>query len=367
MPKRRTDDVVHVTMTDHLIQRRPPAGDLLADKTEIHDDSHVYRVSRCPKCADPLYAALAQVRDGSNLQAGLPRLASLVEQNHPPEAGFYTALANGYRSAGEVAKALPWYEEAVKHAPGSAIVLRDLGNAQMESGQLARAETTLRNAEAWGLLGQVLWMEGKSQEGKTAFAKAIALDPEVADLRSSFATFLLKDGDTAEAEKQIREALRLRPGSAPIQANLAGLLASRGENSEAHYHFEQSIRLNPASPDTRLNYARFLASLDDPSNALVQVELAIAADSKLAGAHELLGSLLGMKGDVDGTLRALQLAVQLQPDSGHAQYQLGVALGLKRDRAGAIEHLKLARPGRKSERARPAAKARPIIQAAPYY
>src|SRR6185503_2806732 len=33
MPKRRTDDEVHVVMTDHLIERRKPAG-LLAAKTE---------------------------------------------------------------------------------------------------------------------------------------------------------------------------------------------------------------------------------------------------------------------------------------------------------------------------------------------
>src|SRR5438552_1541179 len=34
MPRRRTDDAVHVVMTDHLISRRPPAGDLLAEKSE---------------------------------------------------------------------------------------------------------------------------------------------------------------------------------------------------------------------------------------------------------------------------------------------------------------------------------------------
>ncbi len=34
MPKRRTDDGVHIVMTDHLIARRPPAGNLLADKPE---------------------------------------------------------------------------------------------------------------------------------------------------------------------------------------------------------------------------------------------------------------------------------------------------------------------------------------------
>src|SRR5258708_25418342 len=37
MPKRRTDDVVHVAATDHYIQRRKPTGDLLAEIAERHE------------------------------------------------------------------------------------------------------------------------------------------------------------------------------------------------------------------------------------------------------------------------------------------------------------------------------------------
>ena len=36
MPKRRTEDVVHVVMTDHFIERRPPDRDLLANLAERH-------------------------------------------------------------------------------------------------------------------------------------------------------------------------------------------------------------------------------------------------------------------------------------------------------------------------------------------
>ena len=363
MPKRRTDDVVHVVMTDHLIQRRPPAGDLLAEKAEIHETAAtVYHGEVVPyyppvpganEAEAALYSAVAQIHDGSNLQNGLTRLESLIEKYRPAEAGFYTALGNGLRSAGQLPRALPYLEEAVRRAPGATIVLRNLGSAQMESGQLPQAEATLRrvtaqipgDAQAWGMLGQVSYMEGKSQEGKAAFTKAIGLEPEEPDVRSSFATFLLKEGDAAEAEKQVREAVRIRPGSAPSRANLASLLASRDATVEARYEFKQSIRLNPDFAEARLNYARLLASLGETEEAQNKADAAVKADAKLADAHRLLGSLLGRKGDVDGALRELQTAVQLQPDSGRAQYELAVALGLKRDIPAAIEHLKLAAGG----------------------
>src|SRR6185312_10838373 len=71
MPKRRTDDVVHVVMTDHLIQRRPPPGNLLADKAEAVENNetayHGEVVPYYPAKPEPLYAALAQIKDGSNL------------------------------------------------------------------------------------------------------------------------------------------------------------------------------------------------------------------------------------------------------------------------------------------------------------
>ena len=43
MPKRRTEDVVHVVMTDHRIQRKRPYRDLLAPLREKTDEEQIYR------------------------------------------------------------------------------------------------------------------------------------------------------------------------------------------------------------------------------------------------------------------------------------------------------------------------------------
>ncbi|HVW08290.1 MAG TPA: tetratricopeptide repeat protein [Bryobacteraceae bacterium] len=367
MPKRRTDDVAHVVMTDHLIARRPPPGDLLADKPEeretaataYHGEVVPYYPAK-PGATDEeaaLNAGIAQLHDGTNLQAGLPRMAALIEKYHPADAEYYTALAEGYRAAHDLAKAFPVYEEAVRHAPDSEIVLRNLGAAQFDLRQLPQAEATLRRAtsmapgdpEAWGLLGEALWMQGKSDEGKAALSKGIELDPEIADLHTTLATFLMGQHDLEDAEKEIREALRIQPANAAAQGNLGSLLALRGADDEAIYHFKESVRLNPSAAAVRLNYALLLANRDQSAEAQTQAEAAIATDAKLAGAHELLGSLLGAKNDLDGALRELQLAVQLQPDSVSAQFKLGVTFGLKHDIPSAIEHLKIAAAGPDSE------------------
>ena len=313
MPKRRTDDAVHIVMTDHFIRSRQPAGDLLADKPEERESSVPpyrgevvpYYPAKLAATAEEasLYAALAQVREWSNLKEGLPLLESLIEKYRPRRAGYYVDLAQGLATAGQLAKAIPYFEAAVRLAPGSAIVLRKLGSAQMDSGQLAKAEATLRrvtamapdDAGAWGMLGQVLQREHRDAEARSAFRKGIDADPELPELHGSLGTLLLADGDAAGAEKEFREAIRIQPGVAPAQANLASLLASRARIGEARYHFEQSIRLKPDYAEARLNYARMLASISETAEAEKQVQAAVEADPRMAGAHQLWGSLLATR------------------------------------------------------------------------
>ncbi|HEY7391261.1 MAG TPA: cytochrome c3 family protein, partial [Bryobacteraceae bacterium] len=83
MPKRRTDDAVHVVMTDHYIQRRRPAGDLLAPLVERREtNENSYRGQVVPYYPQPfptgaesdLYLAMAQVSQNSNLKQGIAQL-----------------------------------------------------------------------------------------------------------------------------------------------------------------------------------------------------------------------------------------------------------------------------------------------------
>jgi len=363
MPKRRTDDAVHIVMTDHFIRKRQPAGDLLAEKAEVRESpATAYRgevVAYYPAKPGPtpeaaeLYLALAQVREWSNLREGLPRLEDLLATYHPPQAEYYVDLAEGLSAAGHLAEAVPYAEEAARLAPASAIVLRKLGSARMDAGQPAKADATLRqvtslapnDAVAWGLLAQALARENKRSEAIAAFRKGIDADPELPSFHNSLGTLLEEAGDGASAEREFREAVRIQPGDWGARANLASLLASRSRIPEARYEFEQSIRLNPEDAAARLNFARMLAATGDTSSAEEQVRAALQADPNLAGAHQLWGSLLATRGDTEGAVRELQTAVQLQPDFGRAQFELGVVLGRKGDFAGALEHLKLAAQG----------------------
>jgi len=78
MWKRRTEDAVHVVMTDHYIQRSKPSRDLLAPMKEAVDSSYrdevvpYYPSSLSPVANGDLYLAMAQTEDASNLKSVQP-------------------------------------------------------------------------------------------------------------------------------------------------------------------------------------------------------------------------------------------------------------------------------------------------------
>lgn len=363
MPKRRTDDAVHIVMTDHLISRNKPAGDLLADKPEIAESPEnayrgevllYYPPQLPPTPENALYKAVAQVRDQSNLTGGLPELRKAVDQFHPANAGFYAELAQGYRAQGNTADAIRYFEEAIQHDSSSASRLLQLGDAFMDARQWDKAELQFRKAaqlapgdpRAWGRLGWDLWQQDKATEARTSLEKAISLDAEIPELHNNLGLILWGAGDRAGAAAEFRAALRIQPGVAEWRLNLGRALATQGQAAEARFEMEQSLKLKPDYVEARFVYAQLLADLNQLRDAQDQAKIVVDTDPKSAPGHELLGSLMAQGGDMDGATRELQTAIGLQPDFGRAQFELGMVLGQKGDSAGAIEHLRAAAQGK---------------------
>jgi len=124
MPKRRTDDVVHAVMTDHYIQRRRPARDLLAkiaerhetDATAYHGKVVLYYPRTAPRPEDELYLAIAQVAQKSNPDQGIAQLSAAIEKYRPERAEYYFELADAWRKNGH-GEGSPLYEEAIRRKP----------------------------------------------------------------------------------------------------------------------------------------------------------------------------------------------------------------------------------------------------------
>jgi predicted CXXCH cytochrome family protein len=359
MPKRRTDDIVHMVVTDHLIQRNKPSGDLLADIAEHHENlATSYRGEVVPFYPDTLpnslenryYLALAQVRDGANLEKGLPAFEKALEALHSQRPEPYLELAQALRAAGLSGRALIAYQDSLRRDPAYVPASLEYAAALKDAGQPAQAVAIAKRAtasapadpRAWNTLGQAQLDLADFRGALGSFKQALSLDPEMPEAHNGTGIALAQTGDPAAAEAEFREAVRVLPNYGEAHGNLANVLAWKQDFRQATYEFEQAVHLGPGDAAARLNYGSMLNALRNFAEAQVQIEAALHLNPNLAEAHDLLGTLLERKGQVDAALHEYSEAVRIRPDLSHAQLDLGGVLANKGDKVAAAEHLRLA-------------------------
>jgi tetratricopeptide (TPR) repeat protein len=374
MPKRRTEDVVHVVMTDHLIQRRPASRDLLAELAERHpteaEEYHgevvpYYPSTLSPSGADALYRALAQVAMKNNLRMGVAELARQVALQQPREAEWYIQLGDAWLASGEPVKAVAAYERAVLLRPQTALPLQLLAKGLRASGQAVRGAEALQqairlapsDAGSWYQLSALASTLGRSREAIEKLQKAIALDPDLPGEYTTLAGLQAASRQTERAEASLREALRVDPYDAAAWDLTGRARADKGEFPEALYDFEKAIRYRPNFAPYLYDYALTLAGASEFDRAQESAEAAARADSNLAEPHALLGGLLARKLQLPEAVREYQEAVRLRPDFARARLGMASALAAQGEKRQAVEQLREAAKCRDPEVARLAAEA----------
>ena len=298
MPKRRTDDVVHAAMTDHRIQARPAQG-LLSPKAERSSLSEVsYEgtvVPYYPATADALYAAVAQVAQGSNLATGIQRLETAIIDQDPDNAEFYFDLGAAYEDSGNLEKAAHWLRQAVAREPSFVLAHVRLGSVLSQAGDFQQAEQVLRTAAKLDAadprvareLGLHYARQGLYEEAAEASRAGIVLDPDLPEFHNNLGGALGELGRFDEAASALQQAIRLQPDLADAQFNLGNILAAQGRPQEGVRHWLAAIQSQPGHAGARYNYAVVLASSGDYESALEQLNAALRSEPDFAQALAL--------------------------------------------------------------------------------
>jgi len=338
-----------------------PPGDRLAERAEHHDtDVDMYHGPVMPyaignggaQADDDLYNAVAQVWQKNNLREGLPRLAALIAAGQPARAEFYLLEADAWRDSGQIAKAVPLYEEAVRRNGTWLYAQRKLGLVLDESGQGVRAVemlrratvTSPRNAEVWHEYGQLLLHQNRGAEAAAALRQALALDPEIAEAHNSLGLLAAQGQDMVRAEAAFREAVRISPDNVEAVTNLAHTLSWKEppDIPMATWYFERALRMHTGYAPAQFGYADLLNTQGQYGAAQPHAEAALAVDPNFAEAHELMGNLWERQGRFAQALDEYRAAVRINPQFFQAQLYLGDLLVRTGDAAGAIEHLRIA-------------------------
>jgi len=209
MPQRRTDDVVHVVMTDHLIQRRPPNG-VLSPKAE--PQSMPYRGSLSFYFPEPdnRYLGIGLAR-GADVRRGIAIMESSAPRPH-------FELAAAYASIGDHEKAAREYDAGLKADPAY--------------------------AEGWYNLGLTLLALRREREARAAFETALQRKP-LADAHVGLALLATRTDDVANARQSYKRALDIDPINITALTNLAIIERAAGNSSAANEYLQQTLRIHP--------------------------------------------------------------------------------------------------------------------------
>ena len=324
MPKRRTQDVVHVVMTDHRIQRRP-VDDLLApqgetappggEKIELYWSNH-----KLPEPMATAHRAMSVVVDGD--VSALEALETALATDSPTPREPLIELGTGQLRAGRYDDALATFRAVAKREPDLALASANIGVA------LAAME---RDREAIELLN-----------------RAVELDPDVADTHYNLAAAYARVGQTEAAQRYYREALRLRPNYVNAWFNLGNLLARKGRFADAASAYRSALAIEPNTPAAYRNLGLALSYLDSWPEAVRawRIGARAAPDDGRIATELALAYLLAPDESVRNAANGLRYAQQATATRERApKARLALAIGmLMNDQAvGALRETEKAR------------------------
>ena len=349
MPKRRTQDVVHAVMTDHLIQRQPPGRDLLAPLQEDHSPRKEQPMLYFPRSLSTwerdLYLGMAQVQTPGSLRQGLVRLSAALERKSAPFSEPYVKLAMAQARTGAYDGARISLERALDIDPDSAIARFNLAEVMRRQGQHAGAAEQYQRtlavdpnyAKAHHGLGLV-----RRQQGRPAiasFRRALRSDPLLSEAHLGLGRVYLERGGADQAGHHFHQALRVDPDSPEAHLNLGLAQARQGLQAEALAAFRQAAALDPASPEAHYNLGVALAQKGRIQEALQAFRQAVRLKPEDAEAHSNLGMAYSQLGRLEAAEEAFRQVVRLRPASARAYFNLGRTQARRGHTREAIEAL----------------------------
>ena len=219
---------------------------------------------------------------------------------NPRDPDVLMEMASMLQESGRPADALGYLAQHEAIEPNDHHGLVEQGRCLIDLNRLTDAEQVLRralrvpDAAAEYNLGFAIDRQGRWQEAREHYERALALDPYHAralnnlgvgfarsgdpararlfheralaaasdnpEVYSNYATALLVEGRTAEAIAALEQALAIDPASADAHNTLGVALGQGGRLREALDQFREALRLNPGHVDARRNLERASAA-----------------------------------------------------------------------------------------------------------
>jgi TolB-like protein/Tfp pilus assembly protein PilF len=135
-------------------------------------------------------------------------------------------------------------------------------------------------------------------KARDAAAKALELDPMLAEAHASLGAAEVDDWDWKGAEQELRRAIELNPGYATAHQWYAELLSQEGRSGEAITEIKRAVELDPLSLVVNTIEGRILLFAGLTDQAIDQLHKTLELDPEFTLANYNLGKAYLQKGDL---------------------------------------------------------------------
>ena len=182
------------------------------------------------------------------------------------------------------------------------------------------------NAEIHYSLGNTFRLQSKMDEAATHYQRAVMLKPNFADAHNNFGNVLRRQGKLDEAAAHYQRAITLKPNFAVAYINLGNAFQDQGAADQAESQYRRALALNPGFAEAHSNLANTLNRQGKLDEAVLEYQRALALKPDYAEAHSNLGTALHNQGKTAEAVGHYRRALTLAPDNAEAQCNLGKAL-----------------------------------------
>ena len=152
------------------------------------------------------------------------------------------------------------------------------------------------------------------ETGRGLVARAVELDPNLAEAHTSLGMFLWDGFEYDAAEKELKLALSLNPSYSQAHLWYAGLLEDEGRTEEALVECSLAEGTDPLSVLNLLVFAHLLLWLGRYDEALAKAQKVGELDSFGLAYHDLMGDYYTARSDLEGCRGELNKCEELSPE-----------------------------------------------------
>ena len=252
--KTLTDDAAHGDAASYYLGRiaeQRGAAEVARQRYEqVGAGDHLFRAR--------LRLAVVQAGSGE-LDAALNTLDTLAEQTPSRADELLSAKAELLMSAGQAARALTLYNDALAHRPGKPALLygRALAHESMGDIDAARADLdqilTIEpdNAMALNALGYLLTNHSSDYaRAETLIRRALKQQPDDASMLDSLGWVEYKQGNLAAARRHLEQAHE-RAGHPEIARHLGTVRWAQGDHQAARRIWQDALDAHPHDADLK--------------------------------------------------------------------------------------------------------------------